>query len=195
MIQGGIMNYFIKKIGLLSAMALGLVITPSLGQASLLIEPHLSYNIYATGENDNVDTSYNGPQYGLKLGYQYFGLMVGMDYRKSNFETKFESNNVTSRHEMKRDEIGIFAGYEFPILVRGWVGYYFSNKTKFKEVDAEYKGSTTELGVGFTTLPFLSVNFMYRMVKLDELSSSSLTVPAKSDANEFVVGISLPLNL
>lgn len=185
-----------KKVGLLTTLALLLAFIPSASKASLLIEPHLSYNIHATGETNNVDTSYNGPQYGLKLGYQNLGLMLGMDYRKSSFETKFESGNTSTRQKMKRDELGAFVGYEFPILVRAWVGYYFHNKTKFDGgIGAEYKGNTTELGVGITTLPFLSVNFMYRMVKLDELSVTSSTFPAKNDAKEFVVGVSLPLTL
>lgn len=183
-------------------LALGALVTAAMigmqptAKASILIEPHIAYNLHSSGDNDGSKDTYNGPQYGLKLGYQNLGFMLGLDYTKSSFEVKSEDSGVTSKQKMDRNEIGVFAGYNFPILVRGWVGHYFSNKTEFADgADVKLKGSTTEIGLGFTGLPFLSMNFMYRIVKLDDIKLMGATIPGKFDSKEYVVGISLPLTL
>lgn len=163
-------------------------------QASFLVEPHVSFNLYSSGKEGGVDYSYNGTQYGLKLGYQQLGLMFGMDYKKSAFDLKTEGNGNNTKVAMKRDELGVFAGYEFPILVRAWGGYYFHNKMKGDSQGYEYSGNTKELGVGFTGLPFLSMNFIYRMVELDEAKTNGTATKIDTSIKEYVVGVSLPLN-
>ena len=185
-----------KVVGLF----LALITFTQAASASLLVEPHLSYNLSGSGDNNasragKVDYDYNGAQYGLKLGYQALGLMAGLDFTRSNFDMDYKTSAGTSTGEMERNEWGLFVGYNFPILVRGWVGYYFANTTKDTKNNTERTGNTTELGVGFTALPFLSVNLMYRLIKLDELESGGNKVGIDDTNREFVVGVSLPLTL
>lgn len=173
-----------------------LVLTINTASASLLIEPHVAFNLNGSGEGTAGSTThkyeYNGPQFGARVGYQGLGLMAGFDYTRSSydFEDTFAGTGVTQ--SFNRNEMGIFAGYEFPILIRAWGAYYFSNTAKNDKGD-EYTGNTKELGVGFTALPLLSVNLMYRMVTWDEINSSKLTDDI--NVNEIVLGVSLPLNL
>lgn len=185
-----------KVVGLF----LALLTFAQTASASFLIEPHLSYNLSGSGDNNasgasKVEYDYNGAQYGLKLGYQALGLMAGLDFKRSNYDMDYETSVGTLTGEMERNEWGLFVGYNFPILVRGWVGYYFSNTTKDTKNNTEMTGNTTELGVGFTALPFLSVNLMYRLINLDELESGGNKTGIDIDNREFVVGVSLPLNL
>lgn len=181
----------------LPVLLLALGLFANISNAALLVEPHLGYNVSGTGDNGgSTEYDYNGPQYGLRLGYQNLGFMAGLDYTRSSFDMENKSPSSTSTTEMEANEWGFFVGYNFPILIRAWGAYYFSNTTKNKTTNSEATGNTKELGVGFTALPFLSLNLMYRMIALDEYKAST---GAKSDIdvsiNEIVLGVSLPLTL
>lgn len=189
----------IKKYSL-AGIFFALLFTVSTAHASLLIEPHLAYNIHASGDATlggvNHDYDYNGAQYGMRVGYQQLGFMGGLDYTRSSFDLDDETAAGTSSVNYDRNEWGVFVGYDFPILVRAWGAYYWSNKSE-RDNGNQLKGNTKELGVGMTALPFLSLNLMYRMVTYDEQKVGSTTSNLSEDINisEFVVGVSLPLNL
>lgn len=175
----------------ITGLLLGLFLMVNTASAALLVEPHLGYTLSTSGDGD----SYNGAQLGMRLGYQQLGLMAGLDFNRSTFDQDQTVNNVAVSNEMERNEWGVFVGYDFPILLRAWAAYYFSNTTKATTSNFEMSGNTTELGVGFTALPFLSINLMYRMINLDELKSYGTTSTIDSSNKEFVVGVSLPLTL
>jgi predicted porin len=180
-----------KKLNI-TGLILGLFLTVNTASAALLLEPHLGFNLGSSGDGD----SYNGSQLGMRVGYQQLGLMAGLDFTRSTFDQDQTVNNVAVSNEMERNEWGLFVGYNFPIFIRAWAAYYFANTTKATTSNFEMSGNTTELGVGFTALPFLSVNVMYRMINLDELKASNGTKSTIDNSNkEFVVGVSLPLTL
>jgi hypothetical protein len=172
-------------------------------QASLLIEPHLAYNLSGGGTSSGTKYTYNGPQYGLRLGGQFLGFMAGLDFTQSTYTWKRVSATATNNDSFKRSEVGIFAGYNLPILLRFWAAYYFMSSAKDQESSGltssgdEYSGHTTELGIGFTGLPFLSVNFIYRNVSI---GSQNLAKPANLSGgtinnHEILLGLSLPFNV
>jgi predicted porin len=175
----------------ITGLILGLFLMVNAASAALLVEPHLGYNLASSGDGD----SYNGAQLGMRLGYQQLGLMAGLDFTRSTFDQDQTVNNATVSNQMERNEWGVFVGYNFPIFLRAWATYYFSNTTKATNSNFEMSGNTTEMGVGFTALPFLSLNVIYRMINLDELKSSSATSTIDKSNKEFVVGVSLPLTL
>lgn len=180
-----------KKFNI-TGLILGLLLTVNTASAALLIEPHLGFNLASSGDGE----SYNGGQFGMRLGYQQLGLMGGLDFTRSSFSKDVTINSVTKNSDHERNEWGVFVGYNFPILIRAWGAYYFSNTTKNTTSNTESTGNTKELGLGFTALPFLSVNLMYRMIDLNEFKNAAGTKSDISDSNqEFVVGISLPLTL
>ncbi len=191
--QGGSLKAY--KIFKLVAPIFALVLTINTASASFLLEPHVAYNLSGSGDGDissvNHEYSYNGPQFGARFGYQGLGLMTGFDYTRSSFDLKDKASGVETTRSLDRNEFGFFVGYEFPILLRAWGTYYFVNSAE-DSAGSKYSGNTKELGVGFTALPLLSVNLMYRLVSLDEVNSSAIG----SDINisEIVIGVSLPLN-
>lgn len=168
-------------------------------QASLLIEPHVGYILGGNADYNNADVSYNGPDYGARLGGQWLGVMAGLDYSHSTFTTEIKSSLVNGKLDKKRDMVGVFAGYNFPILLRAWATYYFSTKTTNTQTNAlgtngNYtKGNATELGIGFTGLPFLSINLSYRMSTQDENQSGALN--PELETKEIVLGVSAPFTL
>jgi hypothetical protein len=167
--------------------------------ASFLIEPHLGYNVSGgVAAWNTVKYDYTSPQYGARLGVQFLGLMGGLDYTHSSFT--LNATNVLlqkSSADYTQNELGLFVGYNAPILVRAWVGYYFSNKmTSVANTNNYYKGKTTELGVGFTPLPLISVNLMYRMLSFDTYhSAADSTLSPTYSPSEIVLGVSVPFNL
>ncbi|MBY0413330.1 MAG: hypothetical protein K2Q18_04160 [Bdellovibrionales bacterium] len=177
-------------------LTLGLTILSQTASAGLLLEPHVAYNLSGSGTESGTEYDYNGAQIGARVGYQNWGFMTGLDYTKGSGSVDSKTAGVTTTRDLSSDEIGIFAGYNLPILFRAWGAYYFSNETTYKG-GFDLSGDTKELGVGFTGLPFLSINLVYRMVNFDE--SKNLTTSVKSsvsyDFNEIVLGVSLPFNL
>lgn len=162
--------------------------------ASLLIEPHLGYNVTGDADYETNETKYNGPQYGARLGVQSLGFMGGLDYTHSSFTYK---TTGAADSKQKRDQLGLFVGYNFPVLVRAWVGYYFSDKTKDDD-GSSTEGHGTEVGLGFTGLPFLSINLQYRMSTHDTGTSRSgaeAAINPEFETSEIVLGVSLPLNI
>lgn len=163
-------------------------------EASLLIEPHLDYNLAGGTTRNAVIYKYSGAQYGARLGVQYFGLMGGLAYNLSNYTLK--ETPVVANSDIKQTELGFFVGYSAPVLLRAWLGYYTSSKQTFTNNDYR-SGHTTEFGVGFTGFPFISINLMYRMLSLDNSylasnATSSAITPAYAPS-EIVLGVSLPL--
>jgi hypothetical protein len=184
---------------------LGITIAAS-ANASLLIEPHLGY-IASGGVSafQGVKYSYTGPQYGARLGVKYLGLMGGFDYTHSTFSNKATIPSLSVTGKQKQDELGVFVGYNAPVLIRAWIGYYFSAKSTYTDNglgrNGDYfdKGKTTEIGLGFTPLPVLSINLSYRMLSFDKYhqASSGLegTLSPKYEPKEIVLGVSAPFSL
>lgn len=154
-----------------------------------LVEPVLGYSV-GGHEVSNNDTSYNGVSLGARLGYQFLGLQGGFDYLQSNLSMK-DVDSLTAR------EMGLFVGYEFPILLRAYAGYIFSSTAKKEaSIDQEYtKGSGTKFGVGFTGLPFIDINFEYRMGDFTELKTNGSTSSTDVTNKAFMISLSLPFVL
>lgn len=181
-------------------------LTSVAASAGLLVEPHLGYNLHSSTKKGTDTISSNGAQYGARLGVQHLGIMGGLDYTHSNYtaETK-PTSGASDKDEKKRDELGLFVGYKFPVMVRAWVGYNFLAKESQKtlgptsgtKVGEYYKGHSTEIGVGFTGLPFVSINLSYKMLSYNKQNDTVTTTALnpKFEPKEVILGVSIPLNL
>lgn len=183
--------------------------------AGLLVEPYLGYSFgsaetnvsNAGGANGTYDIKASGYRLGGRLGYQFLGFMGGVDYGIGAAKEKISSipNGTSySLDDYNVSQLGIFAGYELPILFRFWATYYTSYKM---EVDGgsnngdEDSGSGFGLGAGFTGLPFVSLNLEYKSITIDETEfagGGSVKYPtnqiSERDINEIVLSVSLPLD-
>ena len=193
----------IKSIGLLLVLLLS-----TQSNAGVLIEPFLGYGL-GSGEvsqtSPSIDTKSDGMQFGARLGYQYLGLMGGLEYRKTSGSYKYDgpaTNQVDA--DVSGTEIGAFIGYNLPILMRAYVGYSFSStweldKNSWRGGNGdELSGNTTTFGVGFTGLPFVSLNLEYRMISFDKFidsSNNSAESTVDESVNEIVLGVSIPFDL
>lgn len=176
----------------------------TIASAGILIEPQVGYvisnkfsgtaNITTSGGTAGtlaLDYKATGVEYGGRVGYQVLGFMAGVNYGHMSGTSK---NADGSKDDIKGTNLGAFIGFKAPILVRGWVAYNFSSKADLG--DSELDGKSTEIGLGFTGLPFLSVNAIYRMYDYTEIKSSGSTFAASGlKPKEIALAVSLPLNL
>src|SRR3989344_6657241 len=94
----------------------------STAQADFLIEPYLGYH---TGEREGgglTKSDVSGITYGARAGYKHMlGLMFGLDYMTGKWE-----DDATVKSDLTPSSLGVFVGFEFPILLRVYGVYGFS---------------------------------------------------------------------
>lgn len=174
-------------------------------KAGILVEPRLALNLSGSGSNNTTKFSYGGTQYGLRLGGDFLGFMGGFDVNASSFTLKRTTTQVYS-DDMSRTEYGVFVGYNFPILLRAWAAYYFDSTATDQDSGGltvsgyKYSGSSFEIGVGYTALPFISINAIYKVNSISKETSNVGVVTNYSGAsaianNEILLGVSLPISL
>lgn len=185
--------------------------------ASVLVEPYIGYSLGGTSEVKNstgtTDTDYSGMNIGGRLGAQYLGLMGGLAYDHGSFTSKvtgpastvssLNSNGDGLESKWSANSYGVFVGYNLPILFRVWGTYFLSSKWKATETKGgfdkndEVSASAYELGLGYTALPFLSLNAQYRVYNLDETKyadGSATENNSGSTSKSFILSVSLPIN-
>ena len=174
---------------LLLASCLFLVLGINQSSAGLLLEPYLGYGLGMV-EGVGVDDTVTGSNFGARVGYQTFGLMLGGVYEMTPSSTRTNTITDAETDYGSRSMIGVFAGYDFPLFVRAWASYYLNISSEDKDGNdtSDSYDSATSVGVGLTFLPFVSLNIEYRMIELAGSSSSF-------DSNEILASVSLPLNL
>lgn len=191
----------------ISLVSIGLLVSVT-ANAGFLVEPHIGYNLHSSTKVGTDTLSSHGGQYGARLGFQHLGIMGGLDYTHAIYITETKPSSGTSDFdEKKRDELGVFVGYKFPVLLRAWMGYNFLAKesqsklgpTSGNAIGNYNKGHSTELGLGFTGFPFISINLSYKMISYDKnydpTNNKTSVLNPKIAPKEVILGISLPLNL
>lgn len=149
--------------------------------AGIMIEPYIGYNL--AGEFNNDDTS--GVNIGGRLGYSLPMLVsLGIDYNMGEYTHDVSGTDVDVDHS----KFGLFVAVDLPILLRAWATYYLNAKAE--QGANEYEGSGFGLGVGFTMLPFVSLNLEYRSVNYDDFNGATADI----DGTEILLSASIPLD-
>ncbi|HWU44238.1 MAG TPA: hypothetical protein VN132_12395, partial [Bdellovibrio sp.] len=96
--------------------------------------------------------------------------------------------------DMKRNTFYGVVGVDLPILLRAWAGYGFSDQFVLDTpYNSTIKGKSFKLGVGFTGLPFVSLNVEYLKSTADEITGGTLANSSPDSKHEAVmVSVSLP---
>ena len=193
-----------KKI-LVAICLLTAVIIPNQSKASFLIDPYIGYKLAWDTPSKNgteVDVTRNGMMYGARAGYQFLGFMAGFEYGMGSGMTWDLAaaalvGNSAAEKSYDATYMGVFVGYELPIMLRAWATYYFDANWEF-ENGQKAELSAISFGLGFTGLPFVSLNAEYRLntfdTKVFALSNVINSDEYKSNG-ELFFSVSLPLNL
>ena len=176
-------------------------------QAGIYIEPYTGYNFGTMDLEKDLSGStpeyiYSGPAMGLRLGGSFLGFQLGAEYGLGSYTMAWdEVPDGITLPEYSVSNMGVFAGFSFPILIRAWATYYLSSTLEDQDGNV-LNGSGYVLGVGFRPipipLPFVSVSFNleYRQITIDEEEDSGGNPTAlDGSVNEIVLSISAPINI
>lgn len=153
-------------------------------QADILIEPYLGYHL-GKWKAGSTSEDLSGMVFGGRLGFSTLGFQAGLDYMGGELK-----DDATPKSEFTVSNLGVFVGYNFPILVRVYGSYFFDAELKdtFK-----LEGTAIRLGVGFSPLPLLDVNLEYMMGTYDKVNGSSINPDVKTDTYGLVLSIPFEL--
>lgn len=159
-------------------------------RADILVEPYVGFALSGTQENSDydVDEDYGGSTIGGRLGWQYLGLFAGADYRMSTFDIDGD--------DFKETQYSAVVGYDFPILVRVWGQFVLGGEGDLdNDNNTVYKKPTgTILGVGFTGLPFVSINLEMANYTYEEFEGDAGDDDdSETDHQHILLSASLPL--
>jgi len=170
---------------------LGGLLICSLGlhaHAGLLIDPYFGFGQYrstADFVNDQSETA-GLTAFGSKVGYSLILLSAGIDYQILETEDVFEEKtNITN--------VSAFVGVDLPILFRFWAEFFFNSDVDSNRSGADYNFKDGYgLGVGFTGLPFVSLNLELENLNYDlEVGGNEVDYSVV----QTVLSVSLPINL
>lgn len=168
-------------------------------KASVFIEPFAGTIL--NGEiKDNLSTctinctdDVSGSQYGLRFGLDYFGFLLGLDYRMGTYSLKEADIDIK-----QTGSTGLLVGYELPILIRFWYvhGLASSLEASAGSADITYSTKSSQvIGIGYTGLPLISINFEMISENLDQIDNS---LSGKSDSDidltSSVLSVSFPFS-
>lgn len=163
-------------------------------QADVLFEPYLGYHSLTSTLKTSLgsdDDKVTGVTLGARLGYETMGFSVGLDYM-----TAMWKDDGDPASDITPADLGIFAAYEFPILLRVYGVYVPTSKAKSKDntgsVDLEGKGGI-KIGVGYTGFPVIAINVEMLQTTFDKMDGTAIPFSGKLESKGFGLVISAPL--
>lgn len=162
-------------------------------KAGILIEPYAGAAINGSWENGSVsEGDLSGTTFGARLGFQQLGLFGGLDFRTQSFTIEYDSG--ASDDDYSSTLYAAVIGYDFPILLRVWGEYIVGGEGEIENTDLTGPSGTI-LGVGYTGLPFVSLNFEMANLEYDEFEAGVLSGDSDFKESHYLLSISLPLNI
>lgn len=166
------------------------IFATSAAQAGWLIEPYAGYAMGKVKQTSSEDMK--GPFYGLRAGWGMLGFSFGAEYMMGKFKDEDTGAGDEAADNTVADP-GIFIAYKFPVMIRAFATYFPSSKIESKDStgSVDIKGSSMKLGVGFTMLPIVSINFEYMVGSYDEFSTSGLSGALSPEIKTTMYGLSV----
>jgi hypothetical protein len=164
----------------------GLVTVMFVAQANadFMIEPFLGYE-WGDYKSGSTKEDVTGTEMGLRLGGTFTMLSYGVEYAIGSFEV-----DSTPTRDVDSTDMGLFVGFEFPILVRAYATYFIKSESEVGS--SEYEGNGLRLGVGYTGLPFVSINLEKISRTYDEDQNGALANDVKVETMMLSVSVPLP---
>ena len=201
----------IKKLCLIFFLSLS-----SQSFAMIYVEPIIGYRLGSTSQDTtntatnlmvNISGTSKGIIFGGRAGVKLLTFAGGIDYMLgTNSGSNAQISGTEGDHNFS--QMGLFAKFAPPLFPFSfWVGYNLSSTLTIESSsgDNKFEGSGFKLGLGFTTIPFLSINAEYSMNTYNKLNSTefpfnvtSSGVTTKYDdllVNSLIISLSVPWSL
>ena len=174
-----------RKLSLMSV--LGLFLFVNTAQAGFLIEPYVGTGQFkSTLDVANADEESDSlTAMGARLGFGFLGtLYAGLDYAQQTTAVGNDDASMTNT--------AVFFGVDLPILLRAWAKYYIGSTIDEQEFDAVDFKDGYAIGIGFTGLPFVSLN-----LELQTINYTKEILGTDYDLNTAatIFSVSLPLDI
>ncbi len=178
----------------LRLMFLAIFLFPVMAQAGILIEPYAGYaSLKSSGtvdisgtEGEIEESTLDGMVYGGRLGVGISNFGIGVDYSQAPQDTGSDLKNL-----------GAFGMVSF-LNLRFWGTYIFSSEIGVELADynesGAFKGSGVKVGLGWSVLPFVSLNAEYMMINNSKEDLNTITA-VDQDLKGFLVSLSFPFVL
>lgn len=166
----------------------------SSANAGFYINPGIAISVSGDADGTDVDNNYMLGQ--VQLGWSTLGLSFGADYEMTLTDVELEA--TPTNNEFSANNLGVFVGYQFPILFRIYAAYMISGKIEGQNNTLELADmSGTKIGLGFTGLPFVSINLEMRKFTYDEASLGGVVASTSYDGgyDNITLGVSFPFSL
>jgi hypothetical protein len=150
--------------------------TKNQAQAAFLVEPFFDYAVSGEVKTGSSDSDMSATLEGLRLGMTSLGFLYGVEFSIGN--TRYDTS---PKVDATSQDLGLFLGYTFPVMIRVWATYYTDSRISWD--DEDYSGKGTKIGVGYSGLPYVSINLQM----LNRSYSDDI------EDNATLLGISVPL--
>ena len=171
-----------------------------------LVGSNLSGNQKFTNLGEKISYNHAGFFFGGKLGYAITpGFIIGGDYRSGKFKPTLKGTaaGFPTKPEYDTTSIGAFISANIVPLFNVFAAYYFKNEQQRTNDNSSelYSGNRTSLGVGFTGLPFVSINLEYSIFEFDSHKEGGVVrkLPflglSTLKGSELLLSISAPINI
>ena len=176
------------------ALALFITIVSMPAFSALHLEPYAGFGNYTTtidaiqgaNSDDYEFDSKSMTTVGGRIGYSMLLFSAGLDLSMDSLDSGTRTNT------------GLFVGADMPILVRAYAKYLLNSKIEDDDLDDDNIDVSFDsgyaIGVGFTGLPFLSINFEIEKSKY-VYDIAAVNEEVDSDWASYTLSVSLPLDL
>ena len=165
-------------------------------KSALFLEPYLGLGMATSGDIEGPEATFEGLSInpGLKIGTTTMFTFVSFGAEFSYQDSTAEARPSGRELDLTRTDFSAFALFEFPILFRIFGKYIVGSSMTIGNTDM-IDPDGYGLGVGYTGLPFLSLNLEYRTISWKKIKNNDVESNANGEITEIILSLSFPLKI
>ena len=190
---------------------LGLMLTMFIfstsAQAIVYLEPFAGISLgsgdVTYSDNTTGDLTHKvGYEIGGRIGTSFLGFFLTGEYTIGSLDFDMTSGSAVVTNEMTKARTAIVAGYDLPMIpLKAYGRYIIKDKYSYDAIESgvTYASELTYtgygLGVAFTGLPFIHINFELNKLTGDQhIKAGSPDENYNADCTTYGVNVSFPLD-
>jgi hypothetical protein len=170
-----------------------LLFFPTLCFGGIVLDGSVGYSFpYKMELKDYQDLEYRGGLLDARAGISILRvLLLGGEFTYVTGNFKYSYSNSEEKVKAPRMDYGVFLGLDLPVNLRFWVSYLKSEINFEDGVSSQIQGQGKGLGLGWTVLPFISINGEYRKMEYDQSSGGRFSLSDQNKLNAEWISLSI----